>query len=110
MKLTQEQFDALAPYERNFDTAINHGWTRFPGGAALDLLHDILLTSTGLNLPLNKSCSHCIMDIVTEVGRIYFADKEERNRRVVDVAETETTNPVKAEVKTKRKYTRKAKS
>lgn len=119
MKLTKEQFEALAPYERHFESAVNHRWTRFPGGAALDLIHDILRDVTGLNLPLNKCCSHCILELMTEMGKIYLADLEERNMAVkeslnatkkVDVTETETTNPVKVEVKTKRKYNRKAKA
>ena len=54
MRLTEEQFKALAPYEKHFDSAVNHRWTRFPGGAALDLIQDILHQVTGLNMPLNK--------------------------------------------------------
>lgn len=120
MKLTQEQFDALAPYEKHFDTAVNHRWTRFPGGAALDLIHDTLKQVTGLNLPLNKCCSHCILELMTEMGRVYFADKEERNRRKVETKDVDII-PAKVvikgedlaplmEVKPKRKYNRKPKA
>ena len=81
MKLTKEQFDALAPYEKHFDSAVNHRWTRFPGGAALDLIHDTLKQVTGLNLPLNKCCSHCILELMTEMGRIFLADRDEMKDR-----------------------------
>lgn len=101
MRLTKEQFDALAPYEKHFDSAVNHRWTRFPGSAALDLIHDILHQVTGLNLPLNKCCSHCILELMTEMGKIYLADREERNKTLVSKLETEI-EPVKAEVKTKK--------
>ena len=101
MKLTKEQFDALAPYEKHFDSAVNHRWTRFPGGAALDLIHDILHQVTGLNLPLNKCCSHCILELMTEMGKIFLADREERNKTLVSKIETDV-KVVKAEVKTKR--------
>ena len=101
MKLTKEQFDALAPYEKHFDSAVNHRWTRFPGGAALDLIHDILYQVTGLNLPLNKCCSHCILELMTEMGKIFLADREERNKTLVSKIETEV-EVVKAEVKTKK--------
>ena len=101
MKLTKEQFDALAPYEKHFDSAVNHRWTRFPGGAALDLIHDILHQVTGLNLPLNKCCSNCILELMTEMGKIFLADREERNKTLVSKIETEV-EVVKAEVKTKK--------
>ena len=101
MKLNKEQFDALAPYEKHFDSAVNHRWTRFPGGAALDLIHDTLKQVTGLNLPLNKCCSHCILELMTEMGKIFLADREERNKTLVSKIETEV-EVVKAEVKTKK--------
>lgn len=99
MILTKEQFDALAPYEKHFDSAVNHRWTRFPGGAALDLIHDTLHQVTGLNLPLNKCCSHCILELMTEMGKIFLADREERNKTLVSKLETEV-EVVKAEIKT----------
>ena len=101
MRLTEEQFKALAPYEKHFDSAVNHRWTRFPGGAALDLIHDILHQVTGLNMPLNKCCSHCILELMTEMGKIFLADRDERNKTLVSKIETEV-EVVKAEVKTKK--------
>lgn len=115
MKLTDEQFKALAPYQSNFETMVRSKWARHPGAAALDLIHKIHCQVTGSTQKLNKGCQHCIMRLLSDMGRIYLADLEERNMAVkktltatkkVDVAETETTNPVKVEVKTKRKYTR----
>ena len=109
MRLTEEQFKALAPYEKHFESAVNHSWTRFPGGAALDLIHDILHQVTGWNMPLNKCCSHCILELMTEMGRIFLADRDERNKTLVSTIETEI-KVVKTEVKTKRKYNRKPKA
>ena len=102
MKLTKKQFDALAPYEKHFDSAVNHRWTRFPGGAALDLIHDTLKQVTGLNLPMNKCCSHCILELMTEMGRIFLADRDEIKMAAVAVKESLTTDPVKVEVNRKR--------
>ena len=109
MKLTKQQYDALAPYEKHFDSAVNHRWTRFPGSAALDMIHDILLQVTGLNLPVNKCCSHCILELMTDMGRIFLADRDEMKRTEVAIKESLIPDPVKVEVKTKRKYTRKPK-
>ena len=105
MKLTKQQYDALAPYEKHFDSAVNHRWTRFPGGAALDLIHDILLQVTGLN----QCCSHCILELMTEMGRIFLSDRDEMKRTEVAIKESLIPDPIKVEVKTKRKYTRKPK-
>ena len=102
MKLTKEQFDALAPFEKYFDSAVNHRWTRFPGGAALDMIHDTLHQVTGLDLPLNKCCSHCILELMTEMGKIYLADRDEIKMAEVAVQESLTTEPVKVEVNRKR--------
>ena len=101
MRLTKEQFDALAPYEKHFDSAVNHRWTRFPGGAALDLIHDTLKQVTGLNLPLNKCCSHCILELMTEMGKIFLADREARNKTLVSKIEKEV-EVGKVEVKVKK--------
>lgn len=109
MKLDKQQYDALAPYEKHFDSAVNHRWTRFPGGAALDMIHEILLQVTGLNLPVNKCCSHCILELMTEMGRIFLADRDEMKMTEVAIKESLIPNPVKVEVKTKRKYNRKSK-
>ena len=110
MKLTKKQYDALAPFEKHFDSAVNHRWTRFPGGAVLDMIHDILLQVTGLNLPVNKCCSHCILELMTEMGRIFLADRDEMKRTEVAIKESLIPDPVKVEVKTKRKYNRKPKA
>ena len=110
MKLTKKQYDALAPFEKHFDSAVNHRWTRFPGGAALDMIHDILLQVTGLNLPVNKCCSHCILELMTDMGRIFRADRDEMKRTEVAIKESLIPDPVKVEVKTKRKYNRKPKA
>ena len=102
MKLTKQQYDALAPYEKHFDSAVNHRWTRFPGGAALDMIHDILLQVTGLNLPVNKCCANCILELMTEMGRIFLADRDEMKRTEVAIKESLIPDPVKVEVNRKR--------
>lgn len=120
MKLTQQQFDALTPYEENFRTMVRSKWSRNPGSAALDLIHAIYVQVTGNTQRLNKGCQHCIMRLLTDMGTIYLADLEERKRsemerkpeREVNVSKMETFNPVKVEVKTeiKKRGGRKPKS
>lgn len=84
MRLTEEQFKALAPYKSNFETMVRSKWARHPGSAALDLIHEIYCQVTGSTQKLNKGCSHCIMRLLEDMGRIFLADLEERNRREVE--------------------------
>lgn len=55
-----------------------------------------------MKLPLNKCCSHCILELMTEMGRIFFADREEMKRTEVAVKESLTTESAKVEVKTRK--------
>lgn len=102
MRLTEEQFNALAPYQRHFETAVRSQWARLTGTSALDLIHETYVQVTGKNFRLNKGCSSCILQLLTDMGTIFLADLEERNKTKVEVKETETTEPVKAEVKVKK--------
>lgn len=91
MRLTEEQFNALAPYQSNFETMVRSKWARHPGSAALDLIHEIYCKVTGSTQKLNKGCSHCIMRLLEDMGRIFLADLEERkqNEKKVDIAPEE---------------------
>lgn len=112
MKLTTEQFEALKPYEEYFRTAVNAQWARHPGRSALELIHEIYQNATKTTTRLNLGCNHCILRLLSDTGRMYFADKDERSKLEVAVKDSLTTEPVKVEVKTekpKRKYTRKQK-
>lgn len=109
MRLTDEQFNALLPYQQNFETMLRSNWARHPGTAALDLIHEIYCNVTGSTRKLNKGCSHCIMQLLEDMGRIFLADLEERNKRKVAVKDSATTDPGKVEVRTKRRSTRRKK-
>ena len=101
MRLTDEQFNALKAYEKHFETAVRAKWARHPGISALDLIQDIYTKVTGDKTKLNKGCNRCVLNLLTDMGRIYLADLEER-KRAVAVAETEIAEPIKTEVKVKR--------
>lgn len=109
MRLTDEQFNALLPYQKQFETMVNARWARLPGRSALDLIHDIYVKVSGDTSKFSKSCSNCINRLMMNMGKIFLAELEERKREVA-VKESLTTEPIKTEVKvTKRKYTKRAK-
>lgn len=107
MKLNNEQFEALKPYEQHFLTAVRSRWSRNPGSAALDTINEIYCAVTGSKLRLNKGCNHCVLTLIADMGAIYLADKKEREQKSVAVKESLTTAPVKVEVKTKKRTTKK---
>ena len=102
MRLTDDQFVALSKYETQMRTAVKSRWARFPGTAALVEIHRIQEEVYGRKTALNTSCSSCVLRLLTEVGHIYFADKEEREKRRVEISDQEVTTQEKVEVKTEK--------
>lgn len=78
MILTEEEFRALEPFEKHMETALRAGWSRNPGLSALDTLQRIYNRVSKSALKINKGCGVCILNLLKDVGRIYFADKAEK--------------------------------
>lgn len=97
MTFTDKTFEALAPFERHFNTAINGDWCSNPGRDALDLMHAELDRIDNRTTRMNYNCSTCVLTIVKRIGRLYFADKAEREA----AAAPETPQPSKAPAKKK---------
>lgn len=100
MRLTDEQFQTLSKYEEQFRTAVKSRWARFPGTFAMHEIYDIKVQVTKIATRLNTSCSSCVLRLLTEMGQIYFADKEEREARQVTTSQDEVQTREKVEVKT----------
>lgn len=82
MILTDEQFNALAPYEKYFETMVKAKWSRHPGNVALELIHSIHCQVMGHAYKMNKGCSNCISNLLSDMGTIYFKDKYEREQEI----------------------------
>ena len=103
--MTDEQFQALAQYEDRFTTAINAKWCRYPGLAALQTMVSVYNSVTGQTLRLNSGCSRCVLHVVQDTGRIYFAEKARREAvQATEVARVSET-PAKKKRPAKRKET-----
>ena len=105
--MTDEQFQALAQYEDRFTTAVNAKWCRYPGLAALQTMVSVYNSVTGKTLRLNSGCSRCVLHVVQDTGRIYFAEKA--RREAVQATETARVSetPAKKKRPAKRKETTK---
>lgn len=87
MKLTDEQYRALEPYEQNMRTALHQGYARNPGSRAIDMMQGIYNAVAKVKIRPNKGCNTCILNLLKDCGRLYFADKMERENRKVEVSE-----------------------
>ena len=70
--LTPDQVASLAPYEEKMATAIRAGYATYPGVQALDLMRNIWAAHTGNTYPYSPSCSTCIMNLLRDIGALYF--------------------------------------
>ena len=113
MKLTKEQIETLSQWEYNFNCAVKADWTSNPGRAGLQVIYDIFTQATGDTRRLNDNCSHCILELVRDCGKLYFHDKEElinkeNDARMVELSLEAAKTAPKVSVKTK-KSTKKVK-
>ena len=103
--MTDEQFQALAQYEDRFTTAINEKWCRYPGLAALQTMVSVYNSVTGQTLRLNSGCSRCVLHVVQDTGRLYFAEKARREAVQATEAVKVSETPAKKKRPAKRKET-----
>lgn len=101
MNYTDEQRAILAQYEPYLRTAARSDWARNPGPRALEQINDILYAGKTYKPRVNHGCQQCILSVLRDAGRAYFADLEEIAAKE---AKPETASPKEAEnkaVKTK---------
>lgn len=105
--MTDEQFAALAQYEDRFNTAINGGWCRYPGLAALQTMASVYTSVTGQGIRINSGCSRCVLHVVQDAGRVYFAEKARREALQATITKGMEDTPKKKRAASKRKETTK---
>lgn len=71
-KLSPAQVESLRPYEKNFGTAIRSGWSSPVSDAAVEKMRGVWLDLTGSNYPMNNGCGRCLMNLLKDVGTLYF--------------------------------------
>lgn len=78
MNYTDQQFNALAPYEDNLRTAVEGEWTRRIPVEGQILIRKTYEDATNSRIPFNVGCASCLINLLRRAGRLYFADKKER--------------------------------
>lgn len=81
MTFDKATYDYLAQFDDQFRTARDSRWARHPGHYNLIRMARIYSDATGQDRHVNTSCQSCVLGFLTDLGRLYFADKEERARK-----------------------------
>ena len=72
-QLTPDQLDQLKPFEQNMAQAAVIGSLRYPGASALEMLRKTWADLTGTTYPFREGCAECIVNLLRDLGLVYFA-------------------------------------
>jgi hypothetical protein len=89
MALTDEQYEELLKQENNFDTLVNHGWTRNLNYPFLEKMKGIYQDVIG-GTPLNINCSACISSAMHRLWPLMQLKRAEYIKRAEDKVIAET--------------------
>ena len=73
VKLTSEQAQILAPYEKYFGMVHRASYCIYPGEQALQTMRDVWEQATGQKRQWHGGCPECIMNLVRDLGTLYYA-------------------------------------
>ena len=107
MTFTKEQLKTLSAWEENFRTAVKAQWARNPGRSGLKVIYDIYTSATGDTRRFNDNCSHCILSLLQDCGRIYFQDMIASSMDKIPTKEVKVSQEAKEVVKKARVRTTK---
>lgn len=107
-KFTQEDYDLVKNYEKDFHRAI---YSRYVTGMSITSLETIArIYKETLNRNTNLSCGGCVLQMMTSVGRLYFSYKA-ANEHILTVEEVQDhTAIIKKENKRRKKNETQVKS
>ena len=97
MNFTDEQFNALAPFESRFTTLIRSHYVSYVGFGNAKRI-DAILKEAGLTpaaTRTNYACAECVKRLVEKAARAWFEDKQARIDAANDAEAAKTmTEPV----------------
>lgn len=80
--MTDEQYNALAPFEEMFARALENkaGMRDYPGRAAMQTFVAIIKTARP-RYRTNLNCRTCVNNTIKDAARMYFGEKEVREAK-----------------------------
>ena len=77
-QLNAEQRAALAPYERQMRTATEARWVSHIPQSGIDIMLGVWKELTGTDRVFRQGCGTCILNLVADLGVLYFAVDPEK--------------------------------
>lgn len=81
MNYTKEEYKWLSQYEEHFHTALFADWARGIGSTATAQMTEIYNRATGNTRRTNAGCGVCVLSLLKDAGRLWYADKEAKAKR-----------------------------
>lgn len=76
-QLTENEVARLRPQEEAMRCAMQGRWMRWPGMDAVKEALDVWQAAYGAVYRLNTGCSRCVLNMYTDLARLYFPRAEE---------------------------------
>lgn len=99
MKLTEEQYNLIAEYEKDFSHAINDGYFRIVNRKLLTDYAAIYKSVFKKDSKILNGCSRCVLADIKTLAKVYFDDKAEKEAQI-DLIEPECATTATTKVKT----------
>lgn len=78
MIYTDEQFKELSEFEDNFFTAVNARYSRYIPKAKMERILAIYCEALNITRTIDFTCPQCVVGLLQKVGKLYYADKDEK--------------------------------
>lgn len=100
--MTDEQFQALAPYEAILDDSLKKGRAKYPGRSVIEMFLSVI-RSTNPRYKTNLNCGVCVLHLVQDAARMYFGHKKDMERTAQAEEESKAQAETPAPKKTRKK-------
>ena len=97
--LTPAQMEALTPQEDQLHRALYSGWAKPIYSPEMAVLQKVWRELTGSEYPMQKGCGRCQLNLLRDLGTLYFATKDAQ----VEQPTTQTEKVAKNARKTAKK-------
>lgn len=81
--LTPAQMEALAPQEDQLHRALYSGWAKPIYSPEMAVLQKVWRELTGNEYPMQKGCGRCQLNMLRDLGTLYFSTLDANKAQVV---------------------------
>lgn len=100
-ELNEEEVARLAPYEKQMKTAVEARWVSHIPQSGIDVFLGVWKSLTGSERVYRPGCGTCILNLVSDLGVLYFQAKEKAQDGEKSAQVGESPAPVKKPRKAK---------